>query len=280
MTWLRTMPAGKWPAAWRSIAASAMVAGALTLGAAPAAAGDVDLSFSTPTNENEEKVTVRIGGTSIEVFIPAGKTAKEKRDLIFDKIAANKVPKFTLAKKGDTGLTIKNLAKNTKVTFFPGRTGEPKDEKIAFIPQSGGFGFDSSVFASTDPTGTPSTFTAGFITDVGEFSVTLSALDLPDLSGETIIDELLEQLLPVASSFGVQLLNLGREVEVVFDPLATDEVGGGVIFGTTSPTEGAFGYIVVGIPEPGTVALTSLGLVAAGGMAQRRRRQGASQAAA
>lgn len=244
----------------------------LALAPATAKAADVDLEFTTPTNDVATTVTVDIGATRISVLIPPGTSAPEKRNLIRNAIRANAVPRFTVEDNGPTGLTIRFLTRGTVVTFSPARTGEAADRQVAGQIVTSLIGWGNTVYDAVDVNGDPSLFTAGVISDLGEAQVTLSALDLPALDSETIAASLFEELVPQVAGLGVSLLNVGSQLQFTYDRLVT--TGGGIIFGTTALTEGLFGSVVVDeVPEPASLALVGMGLAAAG-LGLRRRRVG------
>lgn len=237
----------------------------------PVKAADVDLEFTTPTNENASTVTVEIGARRIPVLIPPGTTAPQKRNLIRDAIRASTVPRFTVEDNGPTGLTIKFLTRGTRVVFSPGATGEEKEDVVAGQILTGSIDWGTGQYNPTGAAGDPSRFTAGVITDLGEAEVTLTAEDLEALDGATIAAALFEELLPETAGLGVSLANLGGVLSFSFDRALTE--GGGVIFGTTALSEGLSGSVVVDAPEPASLALMGVGLGVAGLAARGRTRK-------
>ena len=231
-------------------------------------AKDVDLTFTTPTNDVARDVTVKIGATSLTVTIPPGTGAGAKRDLIFDKIDTNAVPNFDVVKKGATGLTIQNLTAGTVVEFVPGKTGEAPDKITAQLPRSGTIDLVSTAYDPLDAFGNPSSFTGGVVTDLGELAITLLATDLAALDGATIAAALFSAMEPQEGLFGFDVVNLGTSLAFGFDPAFTTTIGG-VIFGTTALNEGLSGTLLAEVPEP-----SALGLLAAGAvlLAAARRR--------
>lgn len=245
----------------------------------PAVAGDVDLTFTTPTNVNRTaQVAVKIGDTRITTDIPAGTSATKKRDLIFDAIDANKVPKFTVEKKGQTGLTIKYLTAGTKVSFDPDITGEKVDTVVAQSASAGTIAFANSAFSALDGTGNPSVFTAGVISNLGSlifeapacafFSDPACMSDPNYLQGKTIDGQeiakfLADEIMPSADLVGALLEYSGQDfLNISFDSARTDFAG--VAFGSTSfESLGVFGSVSI-IPEPNVLALV---LVALGSLA-------------
>jgi hypothetical protein len=144
------------------------------------------------------------------------------------------------------------------VAFVPGKTGEGKDKIITKDPTAS-FGFQNVLpFSTVDSNGQPSLFFGGIISDVGELSAQVSAATLPDTFGTTITESLFDLLEPQASLFGATLFDEGDFIDVVFDPDKTLSQGG-VVFGTTSFTDGAFGS-VQSTPEPSTLLLLAGGV--------------------
>lgn len=231
------------------------LAGNITALAAP-----VNFVFTTPVNTATSQVSLRIGAKVLQIDIPAGKTASEKRDLIFTEIDNNLVPNYTVEKTGTTGLRISDLSKGTKVTFFPGSTGEASDMIETASASTGGCGFQNSAFDPTDAFGNTSQFTCGLLTDLGILEATVMATNLPALDGASIVQALFQELNPFASNFGAMITNGGDFLTFGFDTNLTVG-GGGVIFGTTSMSEGVFGSVTVGgVPEPTTLLLVGSAL--------------------
>jgi hypothetical protein len=91
----------------------------------------------------------------------------------------------------------------------------------------------------------PATFTAGIITDVGELDVRINAAQLEFMTdGPIICQALFQRLAPRAPQYGAQINYAGDRLEVYFDPAYT-VTQGGVIFGTTSPSQGCLGTMQV-----------------------------------
>jgi hypothetical protein len=91
--------------------------------------------------------------------------------------------------------------------------------------------------------GQPAIFTAGIVTDVGELSITVSAQELNfQTDGPIICQALFQRLAPRAPQYGAQINYAGDRLEVYFDPAYT-VTQGGIIFGTTSPSQGYSGTI-------------------------------------
>ncbi|GEM_PF-5960701 len=210
-----------------------------------ALAKDTTMTFTVPSNRLPSLVKVELGDYNpASVVIPNGSTVKQKRDLIRDAIkAAN--PGLVVEDVGDNGLKIKDIHDNTEVKFDPGKTGEAKDKISCAAPPNGAIEFSGSF----DPFGWGSeqaVFTAGLITDLGELEVAVTASELNfQTEGPIICQALFQRLAPRAPQFGAQINFAGDRLEVYFDP-AYSITTGGVIFGTTSQSEGCTGSLNVG----------------------------------
>jgi hypothetical protein len=90
----------------------------------------------------------------------------------------------------------------------------------------------------------PAIFSAGIVTDVGELTTTVSAQELNfQTDGPIICQALFQRLAPRAPQYGAQINYAGDRLEVYFDPAYT-VTQGGIIFGTSSPSQGYSGTIV------------------------------------
>jgi hypothetical protein len=91
--------------------------------------------------------------------------------------------------------------------------------------------------------GQPAIFTAGIVTDVGELTTQVSAQELNfQTDGPIICQALFQRLAPRAPQYGAQINYAGDRLEVYFDPAYT-VTQGGIVFGTTSPSQGISGTI-------------------------------------
>ncbi len=241
------------------------------LHSATARAEFVTLVLSTPTNKETTTVRVSIGAKFADVLILPITSAEKKVSRIVDELV-KKYPelKLDLTPLGqdqfpDLGFKIQVHADvGTFVTFSPGRTGEKKDtlqvkarnydaELKAF------FGFGSGIFESLDAFGDDASFTGGFITDVGELSLSILASSLPSLDGTAITQALFDGLRAFAPAYGAAIFNGGDYLGFSFEPALTTN-GWGVTFGTTSLSEGLFGSVFVPAPEPASAWLMLLAL--------------------
>ena len=185
--------------------------------------------------------------------------------------------KGSIDPKTPTTLTISGLpnkigTSKTKVTFKPGKSGEGvvdprtgigKDIIFTAGDPEGAVGFQNSVFASLDGAGNPSTFTAGILTDAGEFFATVDAEHLANLQGATIVKALFDQLNPGLASRGAEIVgySVGDDVlNFAFDPGKT--LVAGVIFGTTAESDGLFATIEASeVASPGSLWLLTGGVL-------------------
>jgi hypothetical protein len=95
----------------------------------------------------------------------------------------------------------------------------------------------------------PAIFTAGIVTDLGTLSSSVSAQELNfQTDGPIICQALFQRLAPRAPQYGAQINYAGDRLEIYFDPAYT-VTQGGIIFGTTSPSQGYSGTLITP-PEP------------------------------
>lgn len=215
-------------------------------------AGDATLGFSAPNNTKAKVVTVKItypdGSVySVTATVAPGDTAIQKRNKIADAIEAHVNPKWRVDRDpNEAVLTVKDLPKSAVVEFDPGETGEASDRVV--VPKLiVGVQKYEGVFEPYDGAGLPAVFTAGIVTDVGELVVQVSSEELDfQTEGPVICQALFQRLAPHAPPYRAQILYAGDRLEVYFDP-AYSIGGGGVIFGTTSPSAGCAGSVA--IPE-------------------------------
>lgn len=245
------------------LAACALTASAL-------ATKDVTQKFSKPTNKGHGSVTVGYEPDPNDlntwdyfgVPIPPNTSAEQKRDLVHD---AMKKKGYDV-EKGDAGneLKVKYLRNGSVLKFFGENTGEGNDVLAAASTPSGGIEF-KAVFDPFDWERQPAIFTAGIVTDVGELVAHISSQELNfRTDGPIICQALFQRLAPRAPLFGAQINYAGDRLEIYFDPAYTVTTGG-VIFGTTSPTPGSAGEILLGgtpcpedIDGDGVVGLSDL----------------------
>ena len=215
----------------------------------PSKPGTVHVKFWRSTGEYD-KIDV-----PIPAFDPTKGTswAEQKRDAIYDAIKAKG---YTVEKVGTDGIKIKDLPDyTTKVYFRTGDTEEGIDKTKEAQTPTATIAFDnlsSPTFIPFDHNNQPAIFTAGIITDAGELMAQVSAEELNfQTDGPIICQALFQRLAPQAPYYGAQINYAGDRLEVYFDPAYT--VGqGGVIFGTTSPTDGCEAGVdaVTVVPPP------------------------------
>lgn len=222
----------------------------LVLFAAAAQAGSVTMGFTAPSNQKAETVKVTItypNGQSwtMPVTIPNPCTATEKRNRIKETIDAHVQPDWTVTSDPNSpSLTIKDLPAGAKVAFDAGKTGEVSDSIV--VPKVG-FGATaySGTFAPFGYDGLPAVFVAGVRTDLGELTAIVSAEELNfQTAGPIICEALFQRLAPFTPPLGAFVNYAGDRLEVYFDP-AYCTGPSGVIFGTSSPSEGCTGEVLV-----------------------------------
>jgi hypothetical protein len=230
-------------------AALAMIVLMGSVAAAPAK--DATIVVSKPTHKGRGFAGVRIDYPdgkqySIIVEIPEGASTEQKRDLIVAELKRGGVDAAAGGRADE--VTIKDLPKDTKVHFNPLNSGEVKDTILSMLPPGGVIEF-KDVFQPYDWNRQPAVFTGGIVTDVGELSAQVSAQELNfQTDGPIICQALFQRLAPRAPQYGAQLNYAGDRLEVYFDPAYT-VTQGGVVFGTTSPSEGSSGQLVLGGEE-------------------------------
>lgn len=99
----------------------------------------------------------------------------------------------------------------------------------------------------------PAIFTAGIVTDVGELTAQISSQELNfQTDGPIICQALFQRLAPRAPQYGAQINYAGDRLEVYFDPAYT-VTQGGIVFGTTSPSQGYSGTIKTAAEPAGPI---------------------------
>jgi hypothetical protein len=223
------------------------------IGAAGAAAGPSDLMahdatirVSSSTNTAPAAVMVHVGATAVPVTIPPHTPASVKRDMIRDALASQG---FAVTDDGPAGRSLTIHGAAGAVSLATGGTGEASDAVVTAAPASASVSFAGS-FAPLGHSLQPAVFTAGIITDVGEVTMQVSAQELNfQTDGPIICQALFQRLAPRAPQYGAQINYAGDRLEIYFDPAYT-LTQGGVIFGTTSPTEGCSAQVVPPPPPP------------------------------
>jgi hypothetical protein len=252
-------------------------------------AGPITLMFGPSANKytnpvaNARPVTITIGTFTFPLVLigamspGSSKAGQIAAQLQFSAMQAGfPYPNMTVTYTSpNNSLTIGGLPNGTMVKVNPDSTGERSDKQTAALGPGetavATIGFENDAFAATDGDGNDSLFTAGFITDAGEFDATVDANSLPNLEGSTIVAALLGDLEPELAGTGAQIVDYtpgDNDLNFLFDSTSV----AGIVFGTTAQTDGSFGEIedVGPVPEPGTVWLL---MVPAAVMAARWRRR-------
>jgi hypothetical protein len=141
----------------------------------------------------------------------------------------------------------------------------------------------NGLFSAEDADGVTAQFTAGFTSDLGSPApLVLGPGAFSSLNGETIAQTFYTDLLPVATSLGIQLAftsNGTNDGEIIaYFPNGTAASNGGVVFGSTSDTGTVIAALNAEAPEPAELALVMAGLACI--VAVRRMRHRASANAA
>lgn len=230
----------------------AMLAFLFAIGLTTAAMAEtkpVNMKFSDPGNDEDAIVSVVFIDTTraegdplkhrfIPVRIPANSNAQQKRNEISLELERKG---YTVNNVGENGLTMPNIDSKVEVVFLNGGTME-HDVVTTTQPVKGESRFEGS-FEPFTPDRQPAIFTAGIVTDVGELSATISAQELNfQTDGPIICQALFQRLAPRAPQYGAQINYAGDRLEVYFDPAYTVTTGG-VVFGTSSKSEGCSGTL-------------------------------------
>lgn len=223
---------------------------------APVRAGNVELTFSPPTNPVPKPITIHFdlpggGVANVPVMIPPGTTVMQKRNLVVGALNAAGFP--ANAEPEPNKCTITGVPAGASVRVIDGGTGEIQDGVAAPHGQTGGIMFPG-FFPPNTYQNQPATFTAGIVTDLGELTVQVTASELNfQTDGPIICQALFQRLAPRAPQYGAQINYAGDRLEVYFDPAYTVTIGG-VSGGTTSQGQGAQSYLIIPpiqIPIPG-----------------------------
>jgi len=221
--------------------AMTLIAGITSVGAM---AESATIAVSNPTGNGVVTVTItRPDGTQdiIPISVTAVMSAQEKRD----QIAVNLFGRgYDAAPVGPRGVKIDGLAQGTTVDIDAGSTGEQIDRIVASAAQDAQIQF-AGFFDPIAADGLPADFTAGFVTGEGSFLAQVTAEELGfQTDGPSIALALFERLRLPAQDMGVELELMGDAILVGFPgPLSSQR--GGVVFGTTSLSEGLSGGLLV-----------------------------------
>ncbi|MFO0974536.1 MAG: hypothetical protein U1A27_14015 [Phycisphaerae bacterium] len=175
----------------------------------------------------------------INIPLPAPMSATAKRDYVVQYVAS--VPGIQMVPLESDRCICRFLIPHATIRVRNGDTASI-NTAIAARASAGKIGF-TGLFDPFDANHQPAVFTAGIVTDVGELSVNVTAAELNfQTDGPIICQALFQRLAPRAPQYGAQINYAGDRLEVYFDPAYT-VTQGGIIFGTTSPSPGAFGTI-------------------------------------
>ena len=238
-----------------TLRAAALLLAVGTTNSAWADSRAVFMNFSDPGNPSEARVTIQFEDTAkpdgdpnkyryVIATIPPGTDARQKRDIILSRLELNG---FSVRASGETGLILPRIDSKTKVYFNNGGTME-HDVITCQAPMAGEVIFNG-FFEPFTPDQQPAVFTAGLVTDVGQLACTISAAELNfQTEGPIICQALFQRIAPQAPQYGAQVDCLGDRLHITFDPAYTT-TNGGVAWGTTSPSEGCGGALVIDFPE-------------------------------
>lgn len=232
--------------------------------------GDATITCTTPNNDRTISVAVMVtypdgNAYVVHVDIEPGTDAPTKANKIAQAVDDNPIPNFSVDNSDptDATFTITNLPAGTVVRFYVSGTGEANDyievDKIEFAMAE----FGNDHYIAFDPSGQPAIFTTGIVTDIGELTAWVSAVELNyQTEGPIVCQALFQRLAPFAPAYGADILYAGDRLLIYYDPAFTQDQGG-VIFGTTSPSPGCVGEAAVaessdcngnGIPDEDDIA--------------------------
>lgn len=182
-------------------------------------------------------------GDVFSLAIPESMTAQQKRDQCLA-VLTQQQPRYYPAASSLDSFSLNGLPPGTAVRFATGNTAEAQDKLTTAGTRNAQITFAGS-FEPFDANHLPAVFTAGIVTDVGELTEPVSAEELSfQTDGPIICQALFQRLAPRAPQFGAQINYAGDRLEVYFDPAYTVS-SGGVVFGTTSPTDGCSGQVLL-----------------------------------
>jgi hypothetical protein len=211
----------------------------------------VEFRFSLPINPFPAQVMVNFqvmgsNAAGVPVMIDPGMSVLAKRDRVVDALSTEGAAPMPSA---PDKCIVGNLAPGSPVRMIDMGSCEANDGLKSRGVTQGTVAFPGP-FQPMAPNNLPAIFTAGIVTDVGELSAQVSAQELNfQTDGPIICQALFQRLAPQAPQYGVQLNYAGDRLEVFFDPAFT-VTQGGISFGTSSPTPGNFGQIILPPPLP------------------------------
>jgi hypothetical protein len=189
------------------------------------------------------RVELMPSGEIFSLPVPISMSAGQKRDQLVSTLTLQAGQYYPVV-AGPATFSMNGFPEGTSIRFATGNTAEIMDKLTSSGVRSGEVAF-AGTFVPLDGQGQPAIFTAGIVTDVGELTAQVAADELDfQTDGPIICQALFQQLAPHAPPYGAQISCVGDRLEVYFDP-AYSVTTGGVVFGTTSSTDGCSGRIVL-----------------------------------
>lgn len=215
-----------------------------SVGSSPVRAADAVLTVA-PSQPGV--VTVEILGApgpivGVPIPLPQAMSATQKRDTIVQRLGAALPPPYQVVADGAAGFRVTGLVPGQSVALNIGTTCERNDRIVTATAALAEIRFQG-IFDPFDVNHAPAIFTAGIVTDVGELTAQISSQELDfQTDGPIICQALFQRLAPRAPHYGAGINFAGDRLEVYFDP-AYSLSASGIIFGTTSPSQGAGGAV-------------------------------------
>ena len=206
----------------------------------------VEFKFSLPLNPAAAQVMLDLNvannaPVNLPVTINPGDSVLAKRDKIVDALSNAGAAPIPVA---PDRCVVGGLAPGSMVRMTDLGTCEASDSIKSKGVTHVIAGFPGH-FQPNAPNNQPAIFTAGIVTDVGTLSAQVSSAELNfQTDGPIICQALFQRLAPLAPQYGAQINYAGDRLEVNFDPAYT-VAQGGIVFGTTSPTPGNYGTIIL-----------------------------------
>lgn len=212
----------------------------------PALAGDVSITVSPTTNPGPALMTIAVADDVFNMMFASATPSLIKRGMIADQLSDHGygVSLFGPGSLPFDGLVIHTPPDESTVSINTGGTGSILESITAAGVGNATVSFTGHLLPF-DAIGEPAIFTAGIITDVGQLTVQIPASELMfQTDGPIICQALFQRLAPRAPQYGAQINYAGDRLEIYFDPAYTFS-SGGIIFGTTSLSQGCTGGIIV-----------------------------------
>jgi hypothetical protein len=214
-----------------------------------ALADNVQLYLDDTHNAGHAEVMISIAGDDVAIPLDGRTRNVDLTNLAKAALMSAGHSVQTYRSRGNWWLLDDITTAGITVRIAPGGAQEARNRiLIDPAPYTRLFFAETAFVGSFDPYeqhGRAATFTAGIITDVGTLDVQVSARELNfQTDGPIICQALFQRLAPRAPQYGAQINYAGDRLEVYFDPAYT-VTQGGVIFGTTSPSQGCLGTMMV-----------------------------------